>query len=199
MDNVRKQVLLRFAAFHQIQHAYAKYILGTPDKPLGFGSNLLCGSFAGAIEAALVRNSKFPPSCVPFLSLQFPRHRPLMAFTSILNTFSSALLTHFCALQIVQPFERGKTLRADFHSPYRVYADSFREHGLIGCTKVIYTGFVPCLARQVCNQATGLALIYSLKNWWLSKYVSTHPHFCVSIFLAFNLQNEVMKGVFWIP
>jgi hypothetical protein len=116
------KVLLRFAAFHKIQQAYAKHILGTPDKPLGFSSNLLCGSFAGAFEAAL----------------------------------------------IVQPFERGKTLRADFHSPYSIYAASFREHGFYGGMRVVYTGFVPCLARQVLNQATGLAVIYSLKNWWLS-------------------------------
>lgn len=53
------KVLLRFAAFHKIQQAYAKHILGTPDKPLGFSSNLLCGSFAGAIEAALVRFELF--------------------------------------------------------------------------------------------------------------------------------------------
>ena len=55
LSNNAQKVLLRFAAFHKIQQAYAKHILGTPDKPLGFSSNLLCGSFAGAFEAALVR------------------------------------------------------------------------------------------------------------------------------------------------
>eukprot|EP01090_Pellita_catalonica_P003305 TRINITY_DN1297_c0_g1_i1.p1 TRINITY_DN1297_c0_g1~~TRINITY_DN1297_c0_g1_i1.p1 ORF type:complete len:317 (-),score=43.39 TRINITY_DN1297_c0_g1_i1:127-1077(-) len=70
---------------------------------------------------------------------------------------------------VVQPFERGKVLRADFESPYRVYAMAFRQYGVLGGLKSIYTGFIPTLGRQVGNQAFSFSIFYGLKNWYLKR------------------------------
>ena len=68
---------------------------------------------------------------------------------------------------VVQPFERGKTLRADFKSPYQVWGDAFRMGGIRSFVGSIYTGFLPCLGRQVGNQATSMAVFYSGKQIYL--------------------------------
>jgi len=115
------KVLLRFTAFKEIQNIYAKYVFGDPKTPLGFGSNVVCGSIAGAVEAVIV----------------------------------------------VQPFERGKTLRADFASPYAVWGKVMREDGALACLRSIYRGLVPCMGRQVGNQAVSFSVFYWLKNKWL--------------------------------
>lgn len=65
---------------------------------------------------------------------------------------------------VVQPFERGKTLRADFHSPYKVWGDRFRSRGFVAGMRSIYTGFGACAARQVGNQAISFPVFYKVKE-----------------------------------
>jgi len=115
------KVLLRFTAFKEIQTYYAKWVLGDEKAHMGFFSNLISGSIAGAVEAVIV----------------------------------------------VQPFERGKTLRADFASPYAVWGKVMREEGAFACLRSIYRGLVPCMGRQVGNQAVSFPVFYWLKNKWL--------------------------------
>eukprot|EP01094_Clydonella_sp_ATCC50884_P010373 TRINITY_DN199_c0_g1_i1.p2 TRINITY_DN199_c0_g1~~TRINITY_DN199_c0_g1_i1.p2 ORF type:complete len:334 (+),score=107.50 TRINITY_DN199_c0_g1_i1:78-1004(+) len=65
---------------------------------------------------------------------------------------------------VVQPFERGKTLRADFHSPYKVWGDKFRTQGFGAGMRSIYTGFGACAGRQVGNQAISFPVFYKVKE-----------------------------------
>jgi len=69
---------------------------------------------------------------------------------------------------IVQPFERGKVLRADFASPYKIWGQVLKEHGVLACLRSVYTGFLPCAARQMGNQAVGLTAFYRLKSFWIN-------------------------------
>lgn len=73
-----------------------------------------------------------------------------------------------CAV-VVQPFERGKTLRADFHSPYAVWGKEFRTNGFMAGMRSIYTGFGACAGRQVGNQAISFPVFYKVKEWRLNQ------------------------------
>jgi hypothetical protein len=68
---------------------------------------------------------------------------------------------------VVQPFERGKTLRADFKNPYQIWGQAFRDSGATGSIRSIYTGYIPTLGRQVGNQATAFTAFYSGKTHFL--------------------------------
>jgi len=68
---------------------------------------------------------------------------------------------------VVQPFERGKTLRADFKNPYTVWGSELRTNGAGAALRSIYTGYIPCLGRQVGNQATAFTAFYSGKSRYL--------------------------------
>ena len=73
------------------------------------------------------------------------------------------------AAVVVQPFERGKTLRADFASPAEVYSNAYKSGGIMNALRTIYVGFVPTLGRQVGNQATSFSLFYWLKDFWCAQ------------------------------
>merc|ERR1712188_237195 len=70
---------------------------------------------------------------------------------------------------VVQPFERGKTLRADFHSPYQVWGKAFKTGGFAAGMKSVYTGFGACASRQIGNQAISFPVFYKLKAYTLNK------------------------------
>jgi Mitochondrial carrier protein len=70
---------------------------------------------------------------------------------------------------VVQPFERGKVLRADFTSPYAVWGNEYKLRGMSGMMRSIYTGFVPTAARQMGNQAVGLTAFYRIKSAYLKE------------------------------
>lgn len=53
---------------------------------------------------------------------------------------------------------------------------AFKTEGIFGAIKSIYTGFGPCLSRQILNQAIGLSIFYGLKTWWTEKYVLLLTH-----------------------
>jgi hypothetical protein len=70
---------------------------------------------------------------------------------------------------VVQPFERGKTLRADNVSPYQVWGEAARKRGPMGALRSMYTGFLPCAGRQIGNQAASFSTFYGLKNWYIGR------------------------------
>eukprot|EP01089_Gocevia_fonbrunei_P013462 TRINITY_DN345_c0_g1_i1.p1 TRINITY_DN345_c0_g1~~TRINITY_DN345_c0_g1_i1.p1 ORF type:complete len:310 (+),score=60.52 TRINITY_DN345_c0_g1_i1:79-1008(+) len=70
-------------------------------------------------------------------------------------------------LIVVQPFERGKVLRADFASPWVVFSKAFRDYGFVGGVKTIYTGVIPTMGRQIGNQAVSFSVFYGIKDYVL--------------------------------
>jgi len=75
---------------------------------------------------------------------------------------------------VVQPFERGKTLRADMANPYKVWGDCYKTGGIGSMIRSIYTGYLPCCGRQIGNQAVSFTCFYGLKNWYLKKTGKDH-------------------------
>lgn len=84
------------------------------------------------------------------------------------NIFCGAVAGAIEATLIVQPFERGKTLRADFASPFQVVGDMYKRRGLRAAINTVYVGYLPCMGRQVGNQATSFSVFYTLKNNYLA-------------------------------
>ena len=50
---------------------------------------------------------------------------------------------------------------------YEVWGTEFRANGLMPMLRSIYTGYIPCLGRQVGNQATAFTAFYSGKQRYL--------------------------------
>jgi hypothetical protein len=69
---------------------------------------------------------------------------------------------------VVQPFERGKTLKADFQVPSKVYGELYKKSGSFAVFRSMYTGFMPTLGRQVGNQATSFAAFYGMKDLYIA-------------------------------
>jgi len=86
---------------------------------------------------------------------------------------------------VVQPFERGKTLRADFQNPYKVYGDLYKSRGIGAAISSIYRGYLPCLGRQVGNQATAFTVFYGLKAQILKNRPDGHLGVAESMGLGF--------------
>jgi solute carrier family 25 protein 39/40 len=88
-----------------------------------------------------------------------------MTFTG--NIVCGAMAGSLETIAVVQPFERGKTLRADFKNPYEIWGKAFKTEGIAVGIRSMYTGFIPCLCRQVGNQAAAFSTFYGLKQRYL--------------------------------
>ena len=69
---------------------------------------------------------------------------------------------------VVQPFERGKTLKAAFKRPFDVYKQMYYKQGLKAMIQSVYTGYGATLGRQVGNQACSFTVFYELKHLYLN-------------------------------
>lgn len=90
------------------------------------------------------------------------------------NLLSGAMAGAIETTVVVQPFERGKTLKADFKKPSQVYGELYKSKGIGATLRSIYTGFLPCLGRQVGNQATAFTIFYGIKQYLTQQRGTSH-------------------------
>jgi hypothetical protein len=94
----------------------------------------------------------------------------LEKMTVVGNLVCGALAGALETTVVVQPFERGKTLKADFKVPSQVYRSLYQSSGVGAMIRSIYTGYIPTLGRQVGNQASAFAFFYSTKDAYTSYF-----------------------------